>query len=164
MFSIRTKYPAVADIHHDEKWAPGELNIRLTEGKSQELNSSIYGPIESEHIINDWFFVKFNKPYNAKKLAEILNDKFGMDASVNATIGASQHIAITTDGVGGGITYEFYKGWGDTPSGCIYKHFWTFTTNRNGSFKLVREWGAPLKKNVFSRLRRYFKRDVIFDR
>lgn len=43
------------------------------------------------------------------------------------------------------IKFIFSKGWGDCPSGCIARHFWSFKVFSDGTVKFVKEWGAPIE-------------------
>jgi hypothetical protein len=127
--AIRAHTPAVAEVHHTQKWQPGKLMIHdVTPESLERINKSPYGPVESKAIFQDKIFlVTFKKPYNPEKLAEVLKRDFGIEnARPDGIIGGSSSITLTSD-PSGKNTYVIMKGWGDCFSGCINKHFWTFT-------------------------------------
>jgi len=142
--AIRGQFPAVTEVHHTKKWQPGKLMINDVKKETLEaINKSIYGPSESQAIFQDKIFlVTFKKPYNPEKLAEILKKDFGVEnARPDGVLGGSTSITMTTD-PSGKNTYVIMKGWGDCMSGCINKHFWTFSTGpAENSVTLVEESG-----------------------
>ncbi|CAL8111195.1 unnamed protein product [Orchesella dallaii] len=145
--AIRSKFPAVAEVHATGKWQPGRLLISgVTKQSLDAINTSQYGPIEASSIFQDTIFsVVFQKPYNPEVLSKILKRDFGIaSADPDGIIGGSSSVTLKTDSSGIN-TYAFMKGWGDCPSGCINKHFWTFTIGPDAnSVKLVEEKGSDL--------------------
>jgi len=142
--SIRAQFPAVAEVQHTHKWQPGKLMLNDVNKEALEaINKSPYGPSQSQAIFQDKIFlVTFNKPYNPEKLAEILKRDLGIEnARPDGVLGGSSSITLTSD-PSGKNTYVMMKGWGDCMSGCINKHFWTFTTGpEENNVKLVEESG-----------------------
>jgi len=142
--AIRAQFPAVTEVHHTQKWQPGKLMLNdVKPGTLEAINKSPYGPSQSQAIFQDKIFlVTFNKPYNPEKLAELLKKDLGVEnARPDGVLGGSSSITMTTD-PSGKNTYVIMKGWGDCMSGCINKHFWTFSTGpEENSVKLVEESG-----------------------
>ncbi len=42
------------------------------------------------------------------------------------------------------VKYIFEFGWGDCPSGCIYKHYWIYRVYYNGEVEFIEEYGDRL--------------------
>jgi hypothetical protein len=42
------------------------------------------------------------------------------------------------------IVYEYSFGWGDCPSGCIYRHYWLFQVQFDGTVNFIKSYGDPL--------------------
>jgi len=142
--AIRAQFPAVAEVHHTQKWQPGKLMLQNVNKEALEtINKSPYGPSESQAIFQDKIFlVTFKKPYNPEKLAELLKQDYGIEgARPDGVLGGSSSITLTSD-PSGKNTYVIMKGWGDCMSGCINKHFWTFAVGpQENSVTLVEEKG-----------------------
>ncbi len=67
-------------------------------------------------------------------LIKVLKEKdLATGCSVNGLTRSSSSITVGADN-----TYTFYKGWGDCPAGCIYKHYWTFKVDAD-NVTLVKE-------------------------
>ncbi len=112
--AIRKAFPIVADVRH-------QLNYSF--GKIICMN----------------FSITFKKPYNPKALIKVLTEKeFVTDCEADDTFGISSQIIVGPDD-----SYKFWKGWGDVPSGCIHKHYWTFSV-KEGNIILVNETGDEL--------------------
>ncbi|ODM98544.1 50S ribosomal protein L9 [Orchesella cincta] len=147
--AIRSKFPAVAEVHTTGKWQPGRLLISNVKKESLDaINKSAYGPIESKAIFQDTIYsVVFQKPYNPQILSEILKKEFSLtSADPDGIIGGSSSITLNAgSSPTGKNTYVFMKGWGDCFAGCINKHFWTFAVGPDAnSVELVEEKGSDL--------------------
>lgn len=142
--AIRAQYPAVAEVTHTHKWQPGKLIIQnVKKDALDKINTSAFGPSQSQAIFQDTIYlVTFQKAYNPEKLSELLQKELGIEgARPDGVVGGSSSITLTRD-ESGKYTYEFMKGWGDCFSGCINKHFWTFTVGpEENSVKLIEERG-----------------------
>lgn len=144
--AIRERYKEVPAVHIG-KYVPGQLLISNVDKKTLDaIGASTYGPIEVKPIFQDIIFsVTFSKPYNPQKLSQILKDEFNVSsAEPNSISGGSSNVVLKSDIRSGTNTYTFKKGWGDCPSGCINRHYWTFTVGSDESVVLVNESGDDL--------------------
>jgi len=125
---IRSKYPEVADVVHEGKWAPGVIFATVSDDQISKINASEYGPIiniQRYTIITD-VVLTFEQLFNPEVLGKRLENVYGISTSPNGISGRS-HI-ITYDI--GNSTYRFEKGSGDCPSGCIQRQWWNFQVTR----------------------------------
>lgn len=76
---------------------------------------------------------------------EALKDTFAtVNASItdNSVMGSGDYIWDTVAADHITLTYSF--GWGDCPSGCMWRHFWEFRVSYNCEVTYVRSYGDPL--------------------
>jgi hypothetical protein len=66
----------------------------------------------------------------------------GLEASNPDMIGQCCFYTVKSSPDGWLVTVEI--GWGDCPAGCISRHRWTFTVDRNGTVTKIAESGPPI--------------------
>ena len=140
-------------------WNPFSLIIKL-ENQDQELN--IENPFKTNlsdldnlnktyevntivKLMAGLYEIHFDRLYNIPLLAENYQQLDSIaSAEPNRTIGDGSNILLEYKEPYWHLT--FVKGWGDCPSGCIYKHRWEFDFDNNGKMTGFRETGDPLKR------------------
>ena len=56
---------------------------------------------------------------------------------------------LTIQAENGHWRLEYSLGWGDCPSGCINRRYWTFSVSRDGTVAFTDSWGDTLPVNGF---------------
>ena len=149
---LRRNYPEFEKLHVYRPYRLGAVTFvtdsvdvrdKLASGDSEafELLKAELGPIDVDTTAaRKSFTVRFDKPYDPEKLAELLDGKIPGVKRVlpDECVGDCGHIRSPALG-----SYYIRYGWGDCPSGCIYNHFWRFSINGQ-IVTLLEEGGDPL--------------------
>lgn len=154
LIAIRTAYPAMAPIHHQPLWIPGELIGQLTAeamaqvktGEYHGLDVVIaeYGPIEiipsNDASLADLNYVtfKFSRRCNPECLTRPISAADGVFYAHSKWLsGDGNKIKVVDD------QYTFSLGWGYCKTVCTYHHYWTISMI-DGLASLVDEHGDQL--------------------
>lgn len=95
-----------------------------------------------------WFFSNYHTlispiPLNLLALKNLFKKIDGvLDATPDRLIGDGNDIFFNYDR--SNKLYRFAYGWGDCPSGCIYRHFWDFKVTSFEKVRFITEYGDPL--------------------
>lgn len=143
--TIRRQYPTLEDVEYCNKWIVGELivyNLKTSVDDCIELiNNSEYGPVSfTEPMFNKRNkIVKFQMLVNPEKFAPIIRKL--CDASVKPNrVSCWDGGYLVLDYLSEEESrYTFSKGYGDCPSGCMYKNYWQLSITPNG-ITLANEW------------------------
>jgi hypothetical protein len=152
--SIRAAYPAIASIHHQPLWIPGELVGKLTaEAMAQfkkgdyhglDALSAQYGPIKIIPLDNDpkdtlnFVTFKFSRWCNPECLTRLISAADGVWYAHSKWISDEGNRIEVSDS-----QYTFSVGWGNCSLVCSYRHYWVFSVV-DGLAQLVTEHGDPL--------------------
>jgi len=83
------------------------------------------------------------KPLNTRYLLTIFDSISGVTYAEPAIlVGISNHISAQMES--SSIKYNFFMGWGDCPSGCLYGHSWELTVSNEGEVRLISSYGDEL--------------------
>ncbi len=135
--AIRQAYPVVKDIHHFPLWQPGEVMARITDKQFAQINAGELGPVTAKHLFDDLYVVSFALRYNPTALIPLLKSRFGVvDIESSGFAGDGDSIGFNSSS----RIYTFSHGWGDCPSGCISRQFWSFSVSSTGLVTLLREY------------------------
>ncbi len=143
---IRSKFPAVADITHTPKWHPAKLILSNVQTETRDkIHKSPYGPIYHYPLVGNTL-VYFERPYNAPKLAKLLEEEFQIARVISNQV-TERTSAITLTGEAfGNRTYIFYKGIGYCTPACKYRQYITFTVNpEDNSIQIQDSAGFSIK-------------------
>ena len=119
------------DCPFADEWKTGRTstsNLYLNQVMGEhmlKIKSFNEGPIGTMAVLEAPKFI------NTKDLAFIFSNIEGVkSAEPNSVVGESNDISWTTGGKNG-YAIKFSKGWGDCPSGCIYRAYWSFYVGEN---------------------------------
>lgn len=87
--------------------------------------------------------LKTSQQINPLPLAEQFADIPSVSGSELNYMAGDGH-AIKVDVAPGAILYRFEYAWGDCPAGCINRHFWEFSVDKNGDVQFLDEGGHAL--------------------
>jgi hypothetical protein len=89
------------------------------------------------------FKLTFEHPLNIRRIAARIKDTSDRIkyAEINGRVGDGNNIAFRLES--GQKKYDFSRGWGDCPSGCISRRHWVVTIASDGSMT-IEESGTPL--------------------
>ncbi len=134
-------------VNKNTEWSQNWINEEIVTGVDQidtllaphNLSISRY----YSWPFTDFFEIESQNPINNRPLC----DKLFLvpeisSATPNYYIGDGSTIVGTRVNNKIGISY-YYK-WGDCPSGCIAKHWWTFSVNIDGFVEFMGEFGDEL--------------------
>lgn len=101
-------------------------------------------PVSKIEKMNDTtYLIHYERLMNIPLMAEEYRKLDGVaTAEPDYTIGGGDNIAV--EPVGDRWKVTFVKGWGDCPSGCIYKHYWEFNYTNDIEMMGFREYGDDL--------------------
>lgn len=162
--AIRSKFPAVADITHIPKWHPGKLIISNVQNETlDEIHKSCYGPIYYYPLVGNTL-VYFERPYNAPKLAKLLEEEFQIGRVMsNQVIGRTSAITLIGEAFGN-RTYVFYIGTGYCTPACKDRQYITFTVNsEDSSIQLLDNEDLSLRSQCGTSKKRATNRDIFFN-
>jgi hypothetical protein len=156
--AIRAAYPGwvagVDYVYARANWIPGEIIVQMTvQGWTDYQNGTFtafnalntqYGPVTFQAIaLPRTLLLQYPVPYHPVLLSSIYAQVGGIAyAEPNYIYGDGSD--ITSSQVG---RYLFKRGWGDCPSGCIYKHYWDFQVV-GGTVTLLSQYGSPTLADV----------------
>jgi hypothetical protein len=117
-------------------WAPGRISVSLDDETAQQIAD---GAFHMWDDLNDQFgatfselrqrpgrsrvYITFDSKYHPVRVAEYYHNLPGVryaERSGRLTFASDLHARFDGDV----ISYLFYKGWGDCPSGCINREYW----------------------------------------
>lgn len=137
--AIRTAYPEVNNVAYTAPWVASELLAKVSDEQLEKIRIK-YGEVTARPLSGDSQVLKFTKQYNPEVLAKQLTANDMVEyAEPNHIIGGGNDIEYDPIGI-----YTFIQGWGDCPSGCIYKHYWGFFVFGNARVILLKEYGTDL--------------------
>lgn len=160
---IRAKFPRVQDIHlplPDAVLKDVPLGLKLTapwleawkSGTLTTGDAAVDALLTRHHVTevrfqwaysdHAWFMLKTGQPLNTRAFSALLKDSSPQFLYVESNGIVGDGSRITFEQAENARRYTFSVGWGDCPSGCIYRHSWEFTLV-GGDIQL-REFGAPL--------------------
>lgn len=148
--AIRAAYPDMEDVGHLPLWVAGEVLVKFSHEAMEQIRASNYHDLDSLeeelgriHVDTSWFRISwgkltFDQPYHAGVLSDLVVATEGIVfAEPNHYIGDGDHIEVAWP------HYIFSRGWGDCPSGCIYRHYWRFYVDEDTVY-LAQEYGDNL--------------------
>ncbi|GAB4453817.1 MAG: hypothetical protein OHK0029_07370 [Armatimonadaceae bacterium] len=161
---IRAKYPNLTEIHArpvamlndllvkvdsdaswTDEWKQGDLALGET-GVDPLLRE--YRATKVKYIFDTqdgayWYTLTFDQPLNVQKLTEMFRQAGGdvRYAEPNHLAGDGDNIIFRAEN--GKRIYDFSKGWGDCPAGCIERRHWVVTIETDGTMTLE-ETGSEL--------------------
>ncbi len=141
--AIRSEFPEVASITHRPAWQ-NQVLVRLTDeafeqferGEYHDLDSlnQQYAATEMTRSGDSWAVISFSRVYDIQQLSQFY-------ARVDS-VESAQPVNLFGDGddiIARLPTYEFIRGFGDCPSGCIFREGWTFSVEQ-GAVTLGSHW------------------------
>jgi hypothetical protein len=161
--TIREKFPVTADLHarpdgemrdtlvsvfKDASWHGDWESGTLTTGNptlDALLTEYKLAAVSKVLSVNDStvFKLTFEHPLNIRHIAARIKDTSDRIkyAEVNGLVGDGNNIAFRLEN--GQKKYDFSRGWGDCPSGCINRRHWVVTVAADGSMT-IEESGTAL--------------------
>jgi hypothetical protein len=140
--AIRAEYgdsiPQVKEIFFWPPWVPSEVLLEVTDEAKQQIRVGQYHDLDSLNSLFNFasmdttslrfsglISLYFEGRLNPERLAELyLTRPSVVYAEPNGVVGDFSNIYAWISQEG--MTYLFRKGWGDCPSGCIYRLYWYF--------------------------------------
>jgi hypothetical protein len=130
-------------------WFP-RIRIKFNESMINEIkngNYSEWDELNNKYNVTEietqlltkyhYVILHFNYSYNPRVLSKLYEDLSGVIFANPSSNGGYHNIYPKK--VGDDISYLFFAGWGDCPSGCIYEEYWYFKFENNQPI-LVGNW------------------------
>ena len=162
--TIRSRYPVLTAVHARADYVRTDLLIAVSNTapwlNNWKAGTANTGEARLDALLQEfdvdavrdallttadrtWFRVEFAQPLSMDRLADRVRTASPNIPSVEPNAYAGDGDNIVNSSSAGGRVLTFSKGWGDCPSGCIYRHSWEVSIASSGDLS-VREFGNPL--------------------